>query len=135
MNLLDKSHIRASMYLSIFTTRKRLFAVCLNFCRVLFFGHTAKALFAVCIVENTRQIKHTRQTAIFAVCRPKAHGKQPFSPCAEAPAHGEAVSRTWHVLLPSGPVARADGRECSPCTWCSRVPARGTRLRRDFAVC
>jgi len=111
------------------TTGKRLFVVCLNFCRVFFFGHMANALFAVCLVENTRQIKYTRQTVI--------------SPCAEAPAHGEAETRAWHVLPPSGSVARADGRQrllraqrrtrrTAPFAVC---PISGTRQKATFAVC
>ena len=72
------------------TTGKRLFAVCLNFCRVLFFGHMSNALFAVCLIENTRQIKYTRQTAI--------------SPCADhrhtANNHFRRVLRPRHTAKP-----------------------------------
>ena len=65
------------------TTGKRQFAVCPNVCRVQYIGHTANQLFAVCLHENTREIKEhsancdvrrvrgpgTWQTPSFAVCR------------------------------------------------------------------
>ena len=91
------------MYFSllIFHYRKRLFPVCLNFCRVLFFEHTAKALFVVCLV-----IKHTANKTHSANSnfrRVPAHGEQPFSPCAEAPAQGETKTRARLVLPRQAP--------------------------------
>jgi len=68
---------------AIVTTEKRQFAMCPNVCRVQYIGHTANQLFAVCLHENTREIKEhsancdvrrvrgpgTWQTPSFAVCR------------------------------------------------------------------
>jgi len=68
------------------TTGKRQFAVCPNVCRVQYIGHTANQLFDVCLHENTRETKNTRQTAMFAVCEDRAHGKHQVSCHARAPA-------------------------------------------------
>ena len=86
------------------TTGKRQFAVCPNVCRVQYIGHTANQLFVVCLHENTREIKNTRQTAMFAVCEDQAHGEHQVSPCAATLAHGETGARAMRVLLPSGAV-------------------------------
>ena len=68
-------------YYSLLTTGKRYFAVCQNLRRVHYFGHTTKTSFAVCLQKNTRQIKNTRETLLFAVCQGPAHGKPWSSPC------------------------------------------------------
>ena len=90
------------------TTEKRQFAMCPNVCRVQYIGHTANQLFAVCLHENTRETKNTRQTAMFAVCEDRAHGKHQVSPCAATLAHGETKARAMRVLVRRRP--RPDGR-------------------------
>ena len=65
------------------TTGKRQFAVCPNVCRVQYIGHTANQPFAVCLHENTREIKeHSANCDVRRVRGPGTRQTPSFMPCA-----------------------------------------------------
>jgi len=98
---------------------------------VQYIGHTANQLFAVCLHENTRETKNTRQTAMFAVCEDRAHGKHQVSPCAATLAHGETRARAMRVLVRRRP--RPDGRVSNGREGNEHMQKR-RRRRRNYAI-
>ena len=93
---------------------------------MLFVGHTAKNIFAVCLTKNTQQTLSTRLTPPFAVCQNQTHGKQLSLPCANHQTHGEVSARACACC----PVQSAAVTEVRLC----HVSMKSTRQSPLFTV-
>jgi hypothetical protein len=62
-------------YEALYTTENRLFAECLEVCRVHSIGHSAKSHFAKCRTQNTQRTPSTRQSGCLSSAGHKTLGK------------------------------------------------------------